>query len=165
MKDGCDHIVFVDNNKIPHTGDNESLYRCGYTFFPPVEVLLKCRGSAAEVPLKCHWSSIEMQTATATDFPLLTPPLSTIGWSKTVSLNNLGEKRIIFFLLIHHRPILGIHSLTRGLQDKTSGSGCFAMAQTEKHTNRQRWPLYDWVGPEGWFSETHLAIRVKTQNI
>ena len=92
MKDGCDHIVFVDNNKIPHTGDNESLYRCGYTFFPPVEVLLKCRGSAAEVPLKCHWSSIEMQTATATDFPLLTPPLSTIGWSKTARFNNQGNK-------------------------------------------------------------------------
>ena len=57
-----------------------------------IEVLLKCRWSAIEVPLKC-----QQPTATATDLPLLTPPLSTVGWSKTVLFNNLGEKNTPIF--------------------------------------------------------------------
>ena len=98
-----------------------------------IEVPLKCQGSAVEVPIlvpwKCHWSAIEVllncrwsanrqqPTATATDLPLLTPPLSTVGWSKTAHFNKLGEKRDspFFWKLCHHRQILGICSLTRGL--------------------------------------------------
>ena len=30
----------------------------------------------------------------------------------------------------------------------TPGSGCFAMAQTDRQTNRRTWRLYDWIGPD-----------------
>ena len=50
-------------------------------------------GSGVDVPLKCHWSANRQQpTATAIDLPLLTPPLSTVGWSKTTSFNHLGKE-------------------------------------------------------------------------
>ena len=56
-----------------------------------VEVPWKCCGRAIEVPFKCRLSAVEVQTATATYLPLQTPPLSTVGWSKTVRFNNLGK--------------------------------------------------------------------------
>ena len=57
--------------------------------FPPG----KWRWSAFEVPLKCRWSANRQQpTATAVDLPLLTPPLSTVGWSKITSFNHLGKE-------------------------------------------------------------------------
>ena len=54
-----------------------------------MEVPWNYRGCAIEVPLKCQ---CKQPTATATDLPLLTPPLSTEGWSKTAPFNNLGKK-------------------------------------------------------------------------
>ena len=45
----------------------------------------KCRGSAVEVPLKIRRS--------ATDLPLLAPPLSTVGLSKTARFNHLEEEK------------------------------------------------------------------------
>ena len=87
----------------------------------PLGMLWKCCGSVMEVSLKCPWSASSKQsTARATYFPLLTPPLSTVGWSKTARLNNLGGGEMKFpFLwkLCHHRPTLWICSLTRGLHD------------------------------------------------
>ena len=62
----------------------------------------KCRRSAVEVPWKCHGSAVEVpnegKQPTATDLPLLAPPLSTVGWSKTVRFNNLGKKWTTLFL-------------------------------------------------------------------
>ena len=70
---------------------------CGI-FLCDIEVLLRFRWSAVKVPLKCHWSAIEVPTAnsqqptvTATGLPLLTLPLFTVGWSKTVSFSNLEK--------------------------------------------------------------------------
>ena len=41
----------------------------------------------------CRWSANSRQpTATATDRLLLTPPLSTVGWSKTGHFKNPGKK-------------------------------------------------------------------------
>ena len=79
-------------------------------FFCPwsaMEVQWKFCGSAVKVPLKCSWNANSQQpTATATHLPLLTPPLSTVGWPKTVRINNLVNEKDPPFC-----------SLTRGLHD------------------------------------------------
>ena len=66
---------------------------------------LKCHGSAIEVPLKCCWSAVEVQTANSQQpqpkhLPRLTPPLSTVGWSKPARFKNLRKKPQNLFLLI-----------------------------------------------------------------
>ena len=63
-------------------------------FFFAVEVLLKCCWSGVEVTLQCRWGAIEVPLkcqqpkATATDLPLLTSPLSSVDWSKTVRFSD-----------------------------------------------------------------------------
>ena len=82
------------------------------------EVLLKCHWSALEVPLKCRGSALEVPTATFTDLPLLTPPLSSVGWSKIVCFSDLVKKGLwgaqtdppFIWKMCHLRPILGIRS-------------------------------------------------------
>ena len=70
-----------------------------------MEVPWKCPGSAIEVPLKCCWSANSQKpTATATYLPLLTPPLSTVGWSKTACFNNIVKKPDPLFLKILSSP-------------------------------------------------------------
>ena len=76
------------------------------------------------VAWKCHWSAVEVSfkckhpTATATDLWLLTPSLSTVSWSKIALFNNLEMFFYNpFFKFCHHRPILGLRSLTKGLLD------------------------------------------------
>ena len=46
------------------------------------------------------------------------------GWVQTAHFKNIKKEK--------HRQILGIHSLTRGLQ---CPSGCFVMVQTDKQKN------------------------------
>ena len=59
------------------------------------EVTLKCLGSAVKVWLKCHQSARSQQpTATATDLPLLTPPITTVGWYKTVRLKIFEKEKM-----------------------------------------------------------------------
>ena len=70
--------------------------RSTVNIFCAVEVPWNCRGTAMEVPWKFHGSAIEVllkckqPSGTATYLPLLTPPLSTVGGSKTARFNNLG---------------------------------------------------------------------------
>ena len=60
------------------------------------------------LPLKCHGSA-NSQQPTATCLSLLTPPLSTIGWSKK-KLRSESKKAYTFLKLCHHRLILWIRS-------------------------------------------------------
>ena len=57
-----------------------------------------------------------------------------------------------FWKLCHHRPILGIYSLTRGLHDTRRW---VFRDLTDTHTDRRTWRLYDWHGPEGRVSENY----------
>ena len=62
--------------------------------FFAVIVSWKCCGNGIEVLLKCRCAAHSQQpTAIATDLPLLTSQLSTVGWSKTACLNNLGKNQ------------------------------------------------------------------------
>ena len=82
------------------------------TLFSALEVPSKCHQSAIEVALKWRWIGVEVAlkcqqpTATATYLTLLTPPSSTVGWSKTVHNRYLRkwdpkvEKRSPPFFLI-----------------------------------------------------------------
>ena len=59
------------------------------------DTIFFCFWRAVEVPLKCRQSANSQQptaTATATDLPLVTLPLSTVGWSKTSCFNNVRNK-------------------------------------------------------------------------
>ena len=101
------------------SNNNIFLYRLS-----AMEVPWKCRGIAMEVPLKCCWSAVEVPlkckqpTATATYIPLLTPPLSTVGWSKPKCFNNFGKERKMHALKKNYlRTILGILFLTRCFHD------------------------------------------------
>ena len=92
-----------------------------------------------------------MTTVTATDRPLLTPPLSTVGWWK---IQNSEKKQTpLFMTLFHHRPILGI----RPEVCMTPGSGLFGMAQTDIQTHTHK--LSDRNGPEGPVSETRDKLN------
>ena len=49
-----------------------------------------------------------------------------------------------------HRPILGICSSTRGLQNTQKLVFCDGTdKQTSRQTHTRTWQLYDWPGPEG----------------
>ena len=164
----------ISGTKILHTGVTDSLKQCRYmhqyqkimcmlfVFVSLSEVPLKCRWSAVEVPLKCHWSAIEVplncgwsavevQTANSQQpqpqtFHLLTPPLSTVGWSKTMRLKYLGKKGMPFFVCLkmgHHRPVLGLPSLLRSLHNLQKW---VFQDGTGRQTNRLTWRLYDWGG-------------------
>ena len=72
------------------------------------------RGSAFEVPLKCKQPTANSHS----HLPLLNFTLSTVGWSKTgVSSISRKNRPSFFGKFCHHRPILGISSLTRGFHD------------------------------------------------
>ena len=89
-------------------------------FGSAVELPWKCRGNPVEVPMKCHLSANRQKpTATTMDLYLITPQLSTLGWSKTAHFNDLWQKwpPTLFWKLFHHWPILGICSLTRCLNN------------------------------------------------
>ena len=58
-------------------------------------------GSAMEGLMKCEWNANSQQpTTTATDLPLLTPQLSTVGWSKTARFTNLRRKGSPFWKIL-----------------------------------------------------------------
>ena len=62
-----------------------------------------------------------------------------------------------FFKLCHHRPILGIRSLTLSLHNTWKW---LFWNGTDRLTARRTWQLYDWIRPEGRFSDMTL-IRVR----
>ena len=114
-------------------------------FFFAFEV--PCRASAADVPLKC-------KQPTATYLPLLTPPLSTVGWSKTTRFNNLWRKSahtFYFFLIVSSQANI----TNTFFEQKSSRHPEVGVSQWHRQTNTQtnRWRLYDWICPEGQFSE------------
>ena len=93
-----------------------------------------------EVPWKCHGSSIEIQTAnsqqtkaTATDRPLLTPPLSSVGWSTTARFNNLEKKQTPPFLkmLSSQANFRNMFFALRSPQSEEVG-----VSQRHKHTDK-----------------------------
>ena len=104
-------------------------------------VLLKCCWNAGEVPFKCRWSAVEVQTANSQQpqphtFPMLTPPLPTVGWSKTARFLQSWRKKFPRFFcwkLCHPRPILGIRSSTRSLHNLQK----FLISRWRRQTNKQ----------------------------
>ena len=139
--------------QISHMEDTEPLDRYRYKQW----FIFVCNWSALEVPWKCHWSAVEMplkcrcsansqqHTATAIYLPLLTLPLSTVSWSKSAQVLFCCGKTDpppFFWKLCHHMPILGIHSLTRGLHNTQK---CvfhnITKTQTDGHRNSMtNWP-------------------------
>ena len=115
---GYKNIINYNNNKNYsdwlHQKQKKLLF---VAFLFDVDVLLWFRWSAVKVPLKCHWSAIEVPTAnsqqptvTATDRHLLTPPLSTVGWSNTVIFNNLKKKKMLKLNISLFHKILIVHN-------------------------------------------------------
>ena len=118
-----------------------------------VEVPWKCRRSAVEVPSNCRWSANSQQTpATATDLPLLTPPLSRVGWSKTVRFINLRKKDPAFLKMANIR--------NRFFDRRSPRHPEVGVFQCHKHTYRQTSRLYHWPGPQGRISE-NIILTLK----
>ena len=113
------------------------------------QVLWKCHWSAVDVPLKCN-----KPTATSTDLPQLTPPLSTVGWSKTARFTNLGGKtqRILFLKIGSSHANIKKKSLTRSLQHTRKWVFCNgANRQTNKQTDNATLWLNRSRGPIQWY--------------
>ena len=75
-----------------------------------------------------------MPPATATDLPMLTPPLSTVGWYISTRFNNLGKKAHTFFIFLYCRTTGKYkENVLRPEVTTTPGSGQTDRQQTDGH--------------------------------
>ena len=137
-----------------------------------IDVPLKFHWSAVEVLLKCCWSAIEVRlkcqqpTATAEDNTLLTPPISTLGWSTLWWLRKPEkvEKR--------KKSMKPKKTKIVSLQAKISNTPFdkkfvwppeVGILQWRRQTYRRTWRLYDWPGPGGRICENLLYTDATKQ--